>query len=75
MNNLGNLHGEIQLYEKAMDYFSQAYQLSEKKGQAYADPLTNIGNLYFRQNNYQRAVENYEKRWSSNVKTTTRWAP
>ncbi len=61
MNNLGNLHSEIQLYEKAMKYFSQAYQLSEKQGVPFADPLNNIGNIYFRQNNYQRAVEYYEK--------------
>lgn len=61
MNNLGNLHTEIQLYENAMKYFTQAYQLSEKKGALFADPLTNMGNLYFRQGNYQRAVESYEK--------------
>lgn len=61
MNNLGNLHTEIQLYENAMKYFSQAYQLSEKKGSMYADPLNNMGNLYFRQGNFQRAVESYEK--------------
>lgn len=61
MNNLGNLHTEIQLYENAMKYFAQAYQLSEKKGSLYADPLNNMGNLYFRQGNFQRAVESYEK--------------
>ncbi|HEY3404476.1 MAG TPA: tetratricopeptide repeat protein [Ohtaekwangia sp.] len=61
MNNLGNLHTEIQLYDNAMKYFTQAYQLSEKKGAAFADPLSNMGNLFFRQGNYQRAIENYEK--------------
>jgi len=56
MNNLGNLHSDIQLYEKALKYFNQAYQLSEKAGNKFADPLTNIGNIYFKQGNYQRAV-------------------
>lgn len=61
MNNLGNLHTEIQLYDNAMKYFTQAYELSEKKGAAFADPLSNMGNLYFRKGNYQQAVESYEK--------------
>jgi tetratricopeptide (TPR) repeat protein len=61
LNNLGNLHSEIQLYEKAMKYFSEANQLSEKIHAQFADPLTNMGNIFFRQNNYQRAVEQYEK--------------
>ncbi len=61
MNNLGNLNSEIQLFEKAVSYFSQASQLSEKLGVKFADPLINLGNIYFRQGNYQRAVEQYEK--------------
>jgi tetratricopeptide (TPR) repeat protein len=61
MNNLGNINTEIQLFEKAIKYFSQASQLSEKRGIKFADPLVNLGNIYFRQENYQRAVEQYEK--------------
>lgn len=61
MNNLGNLHNDIQLYDKAMKYFLQAYQLSEKAGSKFADPLSNIGNIYFKQRNFQRAVEYYDK--------------
>jgi tetratricopeptide (TPR) repeat protein len=61
MNNLGNLYSDLQLYEKAMRYFSESYQLSEKLGQPYSDPLNNIGNIFFRQGNYQRAIENYQK--------------
>jgi len=61
MNNLGNINIEIQLFEKAMKYFSQASQLSEKMGVKFADPLVNMGNIYFKQGNYQRAVEQYEK--------------
>lgn len=61
MNNLGNLYSDIQLYEKAMKYFLQSYQLSEKAGYKFADPLDNIGSLYFKQGNYQVAVEYYEK--------------
>lgn len=61
MNNLGNLYSEIQLYDKAMKFFSQASELSEKQGAKFADPFTNIGNIHFKQGNYQRAVESYEK--------------
>ena len=61
LNNLGNLNIEIQLYEKAMRYFLQASELSEKIGVKFADPLNNIGNIYYKQGNYQRAVESYEK--------------
>ncbi|WP_276374215.1 tetratricopeptide repeat protein [Chryseolinea sp. H1M3-3] len=61
MNNLGNINTEIQLFEKAIKYFTQASQLSEKIGMKFADPLVNLGNIYFRQENYQRAVEQYEK--------------
>ncbi len=61
MNNLGNLNIEIQLFEKATKYFSQANQLSEQIGIKFADPLTNLGNILFKQGNYQRAIEFYEK--------------
>src|SRR5687767_585452 len=61
MNNLGNLNNEIQLFEKAMKYYLQASQLSEKLGMKFSDPLVNIGNIYFKQGNYQRAVAQYEK--------------
>ena len=61
LNNLGNLHVDLQLYEKAMRYFSEAYQLSNKLGQAYSDPMDNMGNVYFKQGNYQRAIEHYQK--------------
>jgi len=43
MNNLGNLHSELQLYEQAMKYYSQAWQLSEKRGDTFVDPLSNMG--------------------------------
>jgi tetratricopeptide (TPR) repeat protein len=59
MNNLGNLYSDIQLYEQAMKYFQQAHQLSVNNNIQFADPLTNIGNIYFKQGNYQRAIESY----------------
>jgi tetratricopeptide (TPR) repeat protein len=61
MNNLGNLNLDLQLYEKAMKNYSQAYQLSEASGVKFPDPLNNIGNIYFRQGNYQRAIESYQR--------------
>src|SRR5882762_6941365 len=59
MNNLGNLHSDLQLYEQALRYYTEAWQLSTKSGKMFSDPLNNIGNLYFRQGNYQRAIEYY----------------
>jgi tetratricopeptide (TPR) repeat protein len=61
MNNLGNLHSDLQLYDKALTYYTDAFKLAEKAGKEFADPLTNIGNLYYRQGNYQRAVEYYRR--------------
>jgi tetratricopeptide (TPR) repeat protein len=61
MNNLGNLHSEIQEFENATRYFTEASQRSQKIGMKFPDPLINLGNIYFRQGNYQRAVEHYEK--------------
>ena len=61
LNNLGSLHIDLQLYEKANQYFTQAYQLSEKLGQPFSDPMNNLGNVFFKQGNYQRAIENYQK--------------
>lgn len=61
MNNLGNLYSDIQLFEKAQKYYSEAFQLAAKNGVKYSDPLVNMGNIQFRQGNYQRAVGYYEK--------------
>ncbi len=61
MNNLGNLYSDIQLFEKAQEYYSKAYQLAARQGTTYADPLINMGNIQFKQGNYQRAVGYYEQ--------------
>ncbi len=61
MNNLGNLYNDIHLYDKAHQYFADAYSLSEKQGAKFADPLSNMGNLYFNQGNYQVAIGYYER--------------
>lgn len=61
MNNLGNLYNDIHLFDKARQYFTDAYSLSEKQGAEFADPLNNMGNLYFNQGNYQVAIGYYEK--------------
>jgi tetratricopeptide (TPR) repeat protein len=61
LNNLGNLNSDLQLYEQAYKYYTQAYQLSEQAGEPLLDPVSNIGNLFFKQGNNQRAVEFYEK--------------
>ena len=61
LNNLGNLHTDLQLYEKAMRYYSEAYQLSIKLGAPYSDPVDNMGNVYFKQGNYDAAIDQYQK--------------
>ncbi|HEY0655430.1 MAG TPA: tetratricopeptide repeat protein [Chryseosolibacter sp.] len=61
MNNLGNLYSDIQLYEKAQKYYSEAYQLSESNGLKYSDPLSNLGNIHFRQNDFAKAIDFYMK--------------
>lgn len=61
LNNLGNLNNDMMLYDKAMENFQQSVQLGEKLGVKSADPLSNIGNIYYKQGNYQKAVEFYEK--------------
>lgn len=61
MNNLGNLHSEINELDNAARYFTEASELSKKSGTKFADPLLNLGNVYFRQGNFQRAVGHYEE--------------
>jgi tetratricopeptide (TPR) repeat protein len=61
LNNLGNINSDMQLQEKALKYYSEAWQLSLEAGKPFADPLVNMGNVYFRQGNYQRAIEFYLK--------------
>jgi tetratricopeptide (TPR) repeat protein len=61
LNNLGNLHSDLQLYEQALKYYSQADQLSEQLGKINLDPLANIGTVYYKQGNYQKAISYYEK--------------
>lgn len=61
MNNLGNIHSDLQVYDKALAYFSDASKLAEKAGLEFPDPLVNTGNLYYRQGNYQRAAEYFDR--------------
>lgn len=61
MNNLGNLYQDIDLHDKALDFYTQAYALSEKNGARFGDPLSNVGNIYFNQGNYQVAIGYYER--------------
>jgi tetratricopeptide (TPR) repeat protein len=61
MNNLGNLYLDIDHYDKALNYYTEAYALSEKNGAKFGDPLNNVGNIYFNQGNYQVAIGYYQK--------------
>jgi tetratricopeptide (TPR) repeat protein len=61
MNNLGNLHSDLRLYDQALNYYTGAWKMSENSSAQFAEPLSNIGNLFYVQGNYQRAVEYYQR--------------
>jgi tetratricopeptide (TPR) repeat protein len=61
LNNLGNLYSDLQMFDKANELFDQALKLSEKIKGPGSDPLDNIGNVYFRQGNFQLAIDHYLK--------------
>lgn len=61
MNNLGNLYHDINLNDKALKYYTDAYALSEKNGAKFGDPMNNVGNIYFNKGNYPVAIEHYQK--------------
>ena len=61
LNNLGILHTDIDMDDRAMQYFLEASALSEKIGMQNSDSYNNAGNIFFGQGNYQRAIEFYEK--------------
>jgi len=61
LNNLGILYSDIDMDDRAMQYFLEASALDEKMGQQNSDSYTNVGNIFFGQGNFQRAVEFYEK--------------
>ena len=48
LNNLGNLHIDLQLYEKA-SVFSKGLSAQREAGATFADPMNNLGNVFFRQ--------------------------
>lgn len=60
-NNLGNLYSELQMYDQAMKYYEEASRRSEQNGAPSSDPITNIGNVYLRQNDLAKAMEQYKK--------------
>lgn len=60
-NNLGNLYSELQMYDQAMKYYDEASRRSEQNGAPSSDPITNIGNVYLRQNDLAKAMEQYKK--------------
>lgn len=47
--------------DRAMQYFLEATSLGEKIGLQNSDSYNNVGNIFFSQGNFQRAVEFYEK--------------
>jgi tetratricopeptide (TPR) repeat protein len=61
INNLGNLYSDLQMFDKANELFDQALKISAKIKEPGSDPLDNMGNVYFRQGDYERAIDFYKK--------------
>ncbi|MGC3944026.1 MAG: tetratricopeptide repeat protein [Chryseolinea sp.] len=61
LNNLGILYSDIDMDDRAMQYFLEATTLGEKIGLKNSDSYNNVGNIFFSEGNFQRAVEFYEK--------------
>lgn len=61
LNNLGNLHSELQLYDQSLKYYSQASELSQQLGKSNSDLPINMGNVYYKQGNYLKAIQYYEQ--------------
>lgn len=61
LNNLGILNMDLSLFDNALAYFKESYQLSDSLGAPFTDPMNNIGNVYFKQNNFDKAIEYYQK--------------
>jgi tetratricopeptide (TPR) repeat protein len=59
MNNLGNLSNDLERYDEALKYYTEALEMSEKLGKQYADPVSNIGNIFLKKGDYQNAGQNY----------------
>jgi len=66
-NNIGNLYLEKNEYEKSYSFFSkslkliQSLQESEFKRNIYSNTMLNIGNLLFKQKNYEEAKKYNEE--------------
>ena len=64
MNNLGNTHKLLKDFETAEKTYKQALQIDPN----FANSLQNLANLKFDLNNYDDAIELYEKAIKSEPK-------
>jgi tetratricopeptide (TPR) repeat protein len=60
-NNIGVVYQALGDEFRALDYFTKAEKLQQEMGDNAAGfTATNIGNIYLRQKNYPKALENYK---------------
>jgi tetratricopeptide (TPR) repeat protein len=68
LNNLGNTWGDMGDYRKALEYYTQAYQIDLEAGDNYSASLDagNMGWVYLEMEDRARALECWEKQmaWS-----------
>ncbi len=62
-NNLGECYSSIGEYNNAMNYLNASLEIKQKLGtkSGMAATIGNIGQIYYRQLNYQKAIEYYTK--------------
>ena len=60
-NNLGECYSSIGEYKSAMNYLNASLEIKQKLGKksGIAATFGNIGQIYYCQNNYQKAIEYY----------------
>jgi tetratricopeptide (TPR) repeat protein len=61
LNNLGNVSSDLNMQEEALKYYNEAYDISTKLGKEFADPVSNMGNIYLKKGEYDNAARYYLK--------------
>ncbi len=63
LNNLGNIHKDLNEYQKAIFYYFEAYKISEKYTASRSLPsvLNNIANIYVELEDFENALVSYLK--------------
>ena len=57
LNNLGNVTSEVTKHQEGLKFFEEAVILGERSGLSSPDPLINIGTMFLRKREHEKAVE------------------